>query len=332
MAPTKFNVSVLLVFGFLLVFDLYNLGVSASTKSSRKAKVAVHTPQMGTPNMAELQIMNLENAIKIYLAARGVLTPVDLTTNASPAPRVHHQHGAKKAPTPPPCVLPEGCVTGAAKLAFLKSKYIPGNDNILSPYYQVPGHLFAEADPAAVDVLNADFRLYLMSRPRNAVPDASRQLLMPEGDDAWPGGQGGDRTPYYPKIMLPGQSYWETDIDPIRGADNAMPSPPATPKAPDTPPKPVKIEVAPTEEEKDEETVKEIEEVEEEIEEVEKELDNMGDMSPDEVFDLMVWLFVVMSMILIPLVLACICRSFYSRPDQSKRLDMARKRLRTLMA
>eukprot|EP00976_Prorocentrum_cordatum_P086132 1186383-Prorocentrum_minimum.AAC.1 len=178
------------------------------------------------------------------------------------------------------CIIPDGCVILPAKQRFLTNKYIPGNDNILSPYFTKRGHMYLSTSDA--EVTDFDIKAYIMSRPKQAVPEAAvvlfaegnilrldltgrisrtnteissspstrnellnaspscrscrrslakrkrqlpehglrfafifpstnpmevahatstqvRHLLMPEGDSAWPGGEGGDRAPYYPK-------------------------------------------------------------------------------------------------------------------------------------
>jgi hypothetical protein len=68
-----------------------------------------------------------------------------------------------------PCFIPDGCVTMGAKIRFLENKFVPGSDNVLSPYFKTVGHQFYSlADPA---VINDDFKMYLLSRPKFAVPD-----------------------------------------------------------------------------------------------------------------------------------------------------------------
>lgn len=90
-------------------------------------------------------------------------------------------------------------------------RYIPGNDNIFSPYFYKPGHMFV--DKRDVD---ADFRSYILSRPKTSVPKEARALLMPEGDDMWPGGDGSNRLPYYPKAAAGDTTpFFELDIDPL---------------------------------------------------------------------------------------------------------------------
>jgi hypothetical protein len=61
-----------------------------------------------------------------------------------------------------------------------------------------------------------DIRMYIMSRPKESVPPAVRQLLMPEGDAEWPGGQtaSDNRMNFYPRREEDGagQPFWEADI------------------------------------------------------------------------------------------------------------------------
>merc|ERR1719223_2042536 len=151
--------------------------------------------------------MNLENAVKLYLHDRGVLTPGDVSTSATP-----------RAAPAMKCEIPDGCVILPAKQRFLTNKYIPGNDNILSPYFTQRGHFYAST--ADDEITSFDMKAYIMSRPKHAVPEAVRHLLMPEGDAAWPGGEGGDRTPYYPKNQAEGTAYWETDLEPGLGVES----------------------------------------------------------------------------------------------------------------
>lgn len=169
-------------------------------------------PNIITPEAA--LAMNLENAVKLYLHDRGVLTPGDVSTNAGPQDVVRMKHGVAvhRAAPASKCIIPDGCVILPAKQRFLTNKYIPGNDNILSPYFTKRGHMYLSTSDA--EVTDFDIKAYIMSRPKQAVPEAVRHLLMPEGDSAWPGGEGGDRAPYYPKTEVQGSAYWETDLDP----------------------------------------------------------------------------------------------------------------------
>jgi len=168
---------------------------------------------------------NLDGAIKIYLNARGKLQPADMTNSglepAKPKPMNKVQKRAARAKAASdlakgwhpaaPCSLPDGCVNEAAKTNFLHAKYIPGSDNIFSPYFYKPGHMFV--DKRDVD---ADFRSYILSRPKTSVPKEARALLMPEGDDMWPGGDGSNRLPYYPKAAAGDTTpFFELDIDPL---------------------------------------------------------------------------------------------------------------------
>jgi len=174
-------------------------------------------PNIITPEAA--LTMNLENAVKLYLHDRGILTPGDVSTQAQPQPeaQARKKHGVvvhRSAPATE-CVIPDGCVILPSKQRFLTNKYIPGNDNILSPYFTQRGHMYlATSDKEVTDF---DMKAYIMSRPKSAVPEAVRHLLMPEGDSAWPGGEGGDRTPYYPKTEVEGTAYWENDLEPGLG-------------------------------------------------------------------------------------------------------------------
>ena len=64
-----------------------------------------------------------------------------------------------------------------------------------------------------------DLRMYILSRPKDAVPPAVRQLLMPEGDAQWPGGNtaSDNRIPFYPLKAKDGAglAFWEADIQPL---------------------------------------------------------------------------------------------------------------------
>ena len=68
------------------------------------------------------------------------------------------------------CVIPDGCVILPAKQRFLTNKYIPGNDNILSPYFTQRGHMYLSTSDA--EVTDFDMKAYIMSRPKQAVPEA----------------------------------------------------------------------------------------------------------------------------------------------------------------
>jgi len=199
----------------LLVFFWNNLQASAGHHGIVPAAATpTADPNVITPEQALK--MNLENAVKLYLHDRGMLTPGDVSTTAGPvndAPVLKHGHpipGHRAAPAMK-CDIPDGCVILPAKQRFLTNKYIPGNDNILSPYFIQRGHFYVST--STDDITDFDLKAYIMSRPKHAVPESVRHLLMPEGDAAWPGGEGGDRTPYYPKDQAEGTAYWETDLE-----------------------------------------------------------------------------------------------------------------------
>eukprot|EP00238_Polyblepharides_amylifera_P000055 CAMPEP_0196570448 /NCGR_PEP_ID=MMETSP1081-20130531/534_1 /TAXON_ID=36882 /ORGANISM="Pyramimonas amylifera, Strain CCMP720" /LENGTH=242 /DNA_ID=CAMNT_0041886895 /DNA_START=223 /DNA_END=951 /DNA_ORIENTATION=+ len=168
--------------------------------------------------------MNLENAIKLYLASKGTLLPVDISTNVA-EPRIVPKHGQQPSRKKHradvvhhlQCPLTDGCVTLDKKKNFLLNKYIPGNENVLSPYFVDSGGMFHAGEDD--EKTNKDFMHYIMSRPKKAVPSNIRKLLMPEGDNAWPGGNGEDRSSYYPKDLSPKQVFWELDIEPAPGAN-----------------------------------------------------------------------------------------------------------------
>jgi hypothetical protein len=92
-------------------------------------------------------------------------------------------------------------------------RYIPGKETVYSPLFTVRGHMFQPALAAQVD---NDLRMYILSRPKDAVPPAVRQLLMPEGDAQWPGGNtaADNRIPFYP-MNTAGQPFYEADIQPL---------------------------------------------------------------------------------------------------------------------
>lgn len=80
----------------------------------------------------------------------------------------------------------------------------------------------AELTLAVADVqVDNDLRMYILSRPKDAVPPAVRQLLMPEGDAEWPGGNtaADNRIPFYPMqtagAMSSAEAFWEADIQPL---------------------------------------------------------------------------------------------------------------------
>mmetsp|Transcript_39034 Transcript_39034/g.54242 ORF Transcript_39034/g.54242 Transcript_39034/m.54242 type:complete len:310 (-) Transcript_39034:413-1342(-) len=298
---------------FLLVYHGSNIVcVTASTPESRAARAAAAThSSTGVGALSEQQNTNLEQGIKMYMAAKGQLTPADLSTfsasTAAPKLTAHqlakNAHKRKPAPKPAACVLQDGCVAIDAKTTFLKNKYIPGNDNILSPYFRDPGHMF-EGTPAPAAV-NLDFLYYMMSRPKQAVPDSVRQLLMPEGDAAWPGGEGGDRTAFYPKTLVPGAAYWESDIDEVKGDEKA------------------KEEIQEEKEEKDEE--KKEEEKEEAI------VEEKNQETP--MLDMMIWGLLIMAMLPVPIILYWVFQRSMAKPETKASfiMDPMPSRLRPYM-
>jgi len=119
------------------------------------------------------------------------------------------------------CSLPDGCVSIDKVKNFLHNKYIPGSDNVLTPYLPEPGHMFGANLPA--DHVLKDMRWYMLTRPVDAVPENVRKLLFPGGKEQWPGGQGGDRSQFYPKTLGANvNNYWETDIDPVKEIQGAQ--------------------------------------------------------------------------------------------------------------
>lgn len=260
-------------------------------------------PAEGTPEYALM--LNSENAIKLYLAAKGSLSPNDVSTAASALPERRGKHGAVVRRRDVPCHVPDGCVTMAAKIRFLENKFIPGSDNVLSPHFKAPGHQFYSlADPA---IVNDDVRMYLLSRPKFAVPDVVRQLLMPEGDEAWPGGAEGDRSPYYPKTNTDGSQFWETDIAPVKGAEGAMPAPP--------PVKPKKKKKKVVEEEEDETAA------------------DVLEMSSEDILDFLIWTFFIMSLVLIPIIILCVVKQYFkkNKTESVKTITSIRNNLKSLM-
>jgi len=163
---------------------------------------------------------NLENAIKLFLAAKGMLSPLDVSTETSFLPEWRGKRFIPVRRKPVACILPDGCVTMPAKSAYLFNKFIPGNDNILGPVFTRPGHIYTHKEDESQT--NEDFKMYLMSRPKYAVPEEVRKLLMPEGDGSWPGGVGGNRSAFYPKKPS-AQKFWETDVEPIFARPNEDP-------------------------------------------------------------------------------------------------------------
>jgi len=181
------------------------------------------TPGMGAPaatkmsaatgkEMDAMVMATSEQAAKIYLMAKKELTATDLTNfNAGHEKPVRGKHGVMKKPTTEPCALPDGCVKADKMRTFLHNKYIPGSDNVITPYLPDAGHMFK---PGTREQALKDFRHYLLTRPLKAVPIAVRKLIFPGNDDQWPGGgPGADRTPYYPKTGVTAGTYWENDIE-----------------------------------------------------------------------------------------------------------------------
>lgn len=154
----------------------------------------------------------LENAIKLFLSAKGMLAPDDVSEEPSLMHPQRAKHGMMRRPEIVPCGLPEGCVTADAKYRFLLGKYIPGNDNVVGENFKRPGHVFSEREDS--QQMNDDFKAYLLSRPKSAVPEVVRKLLLPGAGDIWPGD--GERSSFFPK-QIDGK-YWETDVSPIEGA------------------------------------------------------------------------------------------------------------------
>ncbi|KAK3270893.1 hypothetical protein CYMTET_20730 [Cymbomonas tetramitiformis] len=85
-----------------------------------------------------------------------------------------------------------GCISGPELKRFLRNKWIPGRA-LLPPAVRAyshrdEGHLFVERVGARATL--EDFVTYLLTRPRNSVPEPVRALLLPngmKGDKDWPG-------------------------------------------------------------------------------------------------------------------------------------------------
>mmetsp|Transcript_22646 Transcript_22646/g.43266 ORF Transcript_22646/g.43266 Transcript_22646/m.43266 type:complete len:346 (+) Transcript_22646:80-1117(+) len=253
---------------------------------------------------------NLDSAIKLYLMAKRKLSPLDMTATASMMSEVASKDAPKEkgkdqddmekaAGESRSCLVAEGCVTLHAKTKFLHNRFIPGNDNVYSPYFYAPGHLFHGT--SSVHVVDDDFRCYIMSRPKNAVPASVRKLLMPEGDALWPGGDGSDRSPFLPKTPEAGagQAFWELDLDPM---DDIDPETMLT-VAPDA------GLVGTTEGEKDTEPLQRPSKPHEPM--------HMSELfTTDEIIDFTIWAFVATTLLIVPTALVtCMVRSNFQKKD-----------------
>lgn len=208
------------------------------------------------------------------------------------------------------CTLPDGCVTDEAKINFLDGKFIPGNDNVFSAYFDVVGHEFR--DHLNID---SDFRMYIMSRPKLAVPKEARALLMPEGDDQWPGSDGSNRPQYYPKEAVSGTPFFEQDVDALAS------------------------ELGPSAEEIQEAEAKEV--VVEEMKEDEEE-EEENEEEAEEFLDYTVWTLLVLSLLMVPVTIFCVTKRLMARtvtPEEKARvapihnISALRQKIRTsLMA
>lgn len=242
---------------------------------------------------------NLDGAIKIYLQARGKLNPADLTTSEFSEVVVpkkgrasrqvimqKRQEAAKMESIRGACTLPDGCVSPDAKQNFLHGKYIPGVDNIFSAYFDVPGHVYAGQ-------YDADFRMYLLSRPKLAVPKEARMLLMPEGDDMWPGGDGSNRMQFYPKeASLNGQPFFEADIDLLASETGELTE--------------AEKEQAEAEKSAQKSAEEKKKEEEEELEEEE-----------EEMLDYTVWALLIFSLLMIPITIFFVSKRIFSGSSPS---------------
>jgi len=239
---------------------------------------------------------NLDGAIKIYLQARGKLNPADLTTSEFSEVVVpkkgkasrqvimqKRQEAAKMESVRGACTLPDGCVSPEAKGNFLHGKYIPGVDNVFSAYFDVPGHVFAGQ-------FDADFRMYLLSRPKLAVPKEARALLMPEGDDMWAGGDGSNRMQFYPKeASSSGQPFFEADIDLLASETGEL-----------------------TEAEKEQASAAaEAEQATEKVAEEKKE-EEEEEQEQEEMLDYTVWTLLIFSLLMIPITIFFVSKRIFS--------------------
>lgn len=280
-------------------------------------------PRQDSPEYAVL--LNSENAIKLYLAAKGSLSPNDVSTAASALPERRGKHGVVVRRREVPCFIPDGCVTMGSKIRFLENKFIPGSDNVISPYLKTLGHQFYSlADP---DVINDDFNMYMLSRPKFAIPDVVRQLMLPEGDSAWPGGGDGDRSPYYPKKNPDGAQFWETDIVEVKGATNEAK------ELEESAAKETAKQMAKEELQEEEKKKKEEEKKGSEDEAEDETTADVLELSSEDIMDYLIWTFFIMSLVLIPVLIMCVVNQYFKKPknEGAKTITSIRNNLKSLM-
>lgn len=193
---------------------------TARRRSGKKPNDPDLLKRQATENLVEEQT---HMAVKRYLLLKSELTAKDIvpftdTTRVQPSARStrkqHMKAVATATATDPEkwtqCPVVDGCVSAQKMRNFLHNKFIPGRDNIATEWLPDNGHMFKAT--CSLTTLLSDMRSYLLTRPLDAVTAPVARMLYYGDLSGWPGGNGGDRSSYYPRVQLSAGQFWETDI------------------------------------------------------------------------------------------------------------------------